>query len=99
MKILFIESSYRNQDISLSQKQILKLPKSIFLAYSLQYKALAEKIKKQLEENNIKIIEFQQVLGCSKIKTTLPILLISSGRFHAQNLMFQTKFIFWKTRK
>ena len=50
--------------------------------------------KKQLEQNHIKIQKFQQVLGCSKVNTTLPILLISTGKFHAQNLIIQNNNIY-----
>jgi len=92
MKILYIQAKQNNLSIKLNKSEISKLPKSkgLFLAYSIQYKGLAESIKKQLKANHIKIIKFQQVLGCSKVNTQLPILLIGSGRFHAQNLMLQS---------
>lgn len=92
VKILYIESKLKNlNNINLSNQEIAKLPKNLFLAYSIQYKKAAEKIKKQLEANNIKIIQSQQVLGCSKInnKENTPILLIGQGRFHAINLYLQ----------
>jgi diphthamide biosynthesis enzyme Dph1/Dph2-like protein len=63
-----------------------KLPPIIYMAYSIQYKELAEDIKKNIRK---KVTGFSQVLGCSKIKTSSPILLISSGRFHALNLALQ----------
>ena len=63
-----------------------KLPPIIYIAYSIQYKNLAEEIKKSIKK---KVAGFSQVLGCSKIKTSSPILLISSGRFHAINLALQ----------
>ncbi len=88
--ILYIPAIQKNLNIKLSKTQIAKLPKKLFLAYSIQYKNLAFKIKQQLEKNKIKVQKFQQVLGCTKIKTKLPILLISTGRFHAQNLMLQS---------
>lgn len=91
MKILYIESKLKNlEDLSLSNEEIIKLPKKLFLAYSIQYKDLALVIKKQLESNKIKITNFEQVLGCSKINTKDPILLIGAGRFHAINLYLQS---------
>ncbi|VVB78487.1 2-(3-amino-3-carboxypropyl)histidine synthase [uncultured archaeon] len=89
IKVLYIESKLRNLDINLSKEEIAKLPNKIFLAYSIQYKDLAVIIKKQLESSNIKISGFGQVLGCSKISTKDPVLLIGEGRFHAINLYLQ----------
>jgi diphthamide biosynthesis enzyme Dph1/Dph2-like protein len=89
MKVLYIESKLKNNELSIPEEEIKKLPKSIFLAYSLQYKDLAEKIKKQLLKASIKITKFQQVLGCSKIKANDSVLLIGAGRFHAMNLYLQ----------
>lgn len=92
-RILYIESKQKNLAVKLNKIEISKLPEKLFLAYTIQYKSLAENIKKQLEANKIKIEKFQQVLGCSNVKTRLPILLVSTGRFHAQNLFFQTPII------
>jgi 2-(3-amino-3-carboxypropyl)histidine synthase len=89
MKVLYIKSKQKNLNYNLNKKQIAKLPKNIFLAYSIQYYDLAKLIKKQLEKNKIKIHRFQQVLGCSIIKSKHPILLIGTGRFHAINLYLQ----------
>jgi len=97
MKVLYIESRYKlDKGIlsKLSKIEIAKLPKKIFLAYTIQYNKIALSVKKQLEDNNIKIQNFQQVLGCTKISTKLPILLISSGKFHAINLFLQTPIIY-----
>jgi 2-(3-amino-3-carboxypropyl)histidine synthase len=91
---LYIPAIQKNLDIQLSKSQIAKLPTSLFLAYSIQYKELAKQIKYQLQSNKIKIQKFQQVLGCSKVKTDLPILLISTGKFHAQNLYLQTPILY-----
>ena len=93
-RILYVEAKQKNRDINLNKTEISKLSKKLFLAYSIQYKPLAEKIKKQLEANKIKIDKFQQVLGCSKIKTNFPVLLISTGKFHAQNLFLQTPILY-----
>jgi len=92
--ILYIPSIQKNLNIKLSKSQIAKLPKTLFLAYTIQYKKLAEHIGKQLKKNKIKIGGFKQVLGCTKINTPLPILLISTGKFHAQNLMLQSPIIY-----
>ena len=94
MKILYIPTIQKNLSTKLSKSQIAKLPKKLFLAYSIQYKSLAESVKQQLQSNNIKIPEFQQVLGCSKINTKLHVLLISTGKFHAQNLFLQTPILY-----
>ena len=93
-RILYVEAKQKNLNINLDKTEISKLPKKLFLAYSIQYKHLAENIKKQLEANKIKIEKFQQVLGCSKIKTSFPVLLISTGKFHAQNLFLQTPILY-----
>jgi len=90
VKVLYIESKLKDLEESIPESEIKKLPKAIFLAYSLQYKELAEKIKKQIQANNIKITKFQQVLGCSKINSKEPVLLIGAGRFHAMNLFLQS---------
>jgi 2-(3-amino-3-carboxypropyl)histidine synthase len=77
-----------NSDINVKKVQALKLPKSIAIAYSIQYKDIAVKVKEILS-NKYKITEMIQVLGCSKpkfSKDTQAILLIGSGRFHAVSL-------------
>jgi 2-(3-amino-3-carboxypropyl)histidine synthase len=94
MKVLYIESKLKNLNIALDKQEITKLPKKIFLAYSIQFKDIAFQIKKQLESNNIQVTKIQQVLGCSKINTKDPVLLIGSGRFHAINLFLQANKIF-----
>lgn len=92
--ILYIPTIQKNLDIKLSKPQIAKLPKNIFLAYSIQYRELAKQVKSQLQKNNIKVQKFHQVLGCSRVNTTLPILLVSTGKFHAENLMLQTPILY-----
>jgi len=88
-QILYIQAIQKNLNVKLSKKEINKLPKKLFLAYTIQYKNLADFIKKQLKASKIKIEKFQQVLGCSKINTKIPVLLISTGRFHTENLILQ----------
>jgi 2-(3-amino-3-carboxypropyl)histidine synthase len=95
MKVLYIESKRKNLELDISKEEIDKLPKSLFLAYSIQYKDLALRIKKELEKNNIKITSFSQVLGCSKINPKDPILFIGSGEFHLLNLLAQTSYIIY----
>jgi diphthamide biosynthesis enzyme Dph1/Dph2-like protein len=94
MKLLYIESKQKNLTIKTSKAELKKLPKKLFLAYSIQYKDLAILYRKELEKNKIKVETFQQVLGCSKVNTKLPILLIGTGRFHAQNLYLQTPILY-----
>jgi len=97
MKILYIPTKQKNLNINLKINQIAKLPKKLFLAYSIQYQDLANNIAKQLKKQKIQIKEKQQVLGCSKIsnKNNLPILLISTGKFHAENLYTQAPEVYF----
>ena len=81
MKTLFIEA-YK----PISQIDLVGLPSRFTLAYSIQYKPMAEKLKKQLGKRVVKNI---QVLGCSKLKSDFPIVLLSDGVFHAINLALQ----------
>lgn len=87
MKIMYIEAR-KKEKLNLEKfKELEKnLPPIIYIAYSIQYKELAEEIKAKITK---KVAGFSQVLGCSKIKTNSPILLISSGSFHALNLALQ----------
>ena len=84
MKVLFIEA--RKKNLGIENFNLSILPKDIFLAYSVQFKELAEKLKIKL---GARVKGFQQVLGCSKLKSNYPILLVSSGKFHALNLALQ----------
>lgn len=92
MKILYLESKKKpnlaEERINL-ELDFSKIPKKLLLVYSIQYKSIAEAIKKQLERRGFELTGFQQVLGCSKVKSQVPILLIGSGRFHAVNLAVQ----------
>jgi 2-(3-amino-3-carboxypropyl)histidine synthase len=86
MKTLFIPAKSK---IKLNKSNLKGLPKDLALVYSIQYKEIAEQIKKIL-----KPIAFTQVLGCSKPKfpkQTKAILLIGDGKFHAKSLAFETK--------
>jgi len=88
--ILYIEARKKQESISsLDNSNLSNLPKELFLVYSIQYKSLAINIKKQLINKGVKVKGFKQVLGCSKLKSNYPILLIGSGRFHALNLALQ----------
>lgn len=100
MKVLFIETKKKlnpkNKESLPSFAGLSNLPHELFLAYSIQYKYLAELIKKELQAKGNKIMGFQQVLGCSKlkVKTGLAILLVGTGRFHALNLALQNSRVF-----
>ncbi len=96
MKVLFIPSKQKNLKNKINLTEIKKLPKKLFLAYSIQYKDIAIEIRKQLEKNKIKVEKFQQVLGCSNIynRNKLPVLLIGTGEFHAINLYLQASSVF-----
>jgi len=87
MKTLFIPAKTKSE-VNEKKIEALNLPKSIAIAYSIQYKDIAFKIKEILSKKN-NITGMIQVLGCSKPqfpKDTKAILLISSGRFHAVSL-------------
>jgi diphthamide biosynthesis enzyme Dph1/Dph2-like protein len=91
MKVLFIEARKNfKEKIEKEFKKLESLPQEIQVLYTIQYKELARKIKKYLENKRHKIVAFQQVLGCSKIKPKAPILLIGSGKFHALQIALQT---------
>jgi len=95
MKTLFIKAEKKiDTDLNIEIEGIENLPEEIFIAYSIQYKKLAEKIKEKLEKSGKKVIGFKQVLGCSDLKSKSPILLISSGKFHAVNLVLQDNSVF-----
>ena len=95
MKLMFIHSQAKNLVFELESKDIRKLPKKLLLLYSIQYKELASSIKKQLENKKIKILGFQQVLGCSRINTQSPILLIGTGDFHLLNILKQAQDVYF----
>lgn len=68
------------------------LPNNIVIVYSIQYKRVAEKVKRIFDRSK-DVKGFVQVLGCSKIK--LPkrvgaILLVGSGKFHGVSLAIGT---------
>jgi len=93
---LFIPAYLKEEVNEDKVKSILKeLPTSLLVAYSIQYKHQAEKIKLIMSKYDKKITGFIQVLGCfkpnlTKFKHTQAILLISNGRFHAVSLAQET---------
>ncbi len=94
IKVLYIESKLKDQDLNLDNEQIKTLPKKLFLVYTVQYKEYAQKIKKQLKANKIVATGFQQILGCSKIKTKDAILYMGTGKFHYLNLLLLSPAIY-----
>ncbi len=92
MKTLFIEARKKKFPELNLEELASQLPKEITLAYSIQYKELAEKLKKKLEAKGKKIDFAGQVLGCSVINVKgKALLLIGSGRFHAVQLALTTE--------
>ena len=70
MKTIFIPAKVRANINKDKIKSLAKnLPENIAIAYSIQYKELAENIIKQLEKNKIKVDKLQKVLVFNKIKT------------------------------
>ncbi len=91
MKTIFIPAKVKSE-INAKKISELKLPKNIAIAYSIQYKEVASEIRDILSKNN-NITQFIQVLGCSRpkfSKDTKAVLLISSGKFHAISLAFES---------
>lgn len=89
---LFIPIYFKQETLELKNKTLKKLPKEIAVFYSIQYKQVAEKIKKQLKKTK-KITAFSQVLGCTHPKldkNTKAIIFIGSGKFHAASLSVET---------
>jgi 2-(3-amino-3-carboxypropyl)histidine synthase len=94
MKTIFIPAEINSEiDSSKIFKISKKLPKNIAIAYSIQYKKIAFKIKEILSKNH-KIVSLTQVLGCSNakfIKNARAILIITDGKFHAISLASESK--------
>jgi len=94
MNKIFIEAKSKqdlNKDLLIAESK--KLPKKIAIAYSIQFKDTAYKIKQILSLDH-KINTLSQILGCSKLKfskDTQAVLLIGSGRFHAIALAYESK--------
>lgn len=93
IKNLFIPVEYKIKLNKDSKKKLSSLPNNLIIIYTSQYKQIALKIKNIIK--NKKILEFQQVLGCSILKSnkkTQAILFIGAGEFHpvsiAQNTLF-----------
>lgn len=99
IRVLFVEAHKQKKAIELAIaklniRELVQLPKDLVLAYSIQYREIAEKIKELLERNKFKIKDFIQVLGCSKINNRYKcenLLLISSGKFHSLNIVLNSK--------
>jgi 2-(3-amino-3-carboxypropyl)histidine synthase len=94
--ILYIEaldSKTKPEDYFIDPNFIKILPPEVFLAYILQFKGQAEQMKKAIEKSGRKIKGFQQVLGCTKLKTPYYIVLIGNGSFHALNLARQNEHV------
>lgn len=95
MKVLYLEAKHKDKPASsISIAGLPKEVKELFLAYSIQYKQEAQVIKAKLESSGVKVSGFQQVLGCTKLKTSSPLLLIGSGKFHALNLALQNRVVY-----
>lgn len=86
MKMMFVEAKRLEKSISSVDLNFDSLPNKVLIAYSIQYKEFAEKVKKKLGK---RVSGFKQVLGCSSLKSEQPILLIGSGKFHAVQLALQ----------
>lgn len=93
MKIMFIKAK-KKIEVDLTNINLNLIPDKIFLAYSIQYKELAEKLRKNLRERRKKIVGFKQVLGCSILKSKSPVLLVGSGKFHAIQLALQGNIVY-----
>lgn len=94
MDVYYVEAKVVGNVLKLDPDAIKSLPKDLFLAYSIQYEPIARRLKKLLENNGITISGFKQVLGCSNVKTSSPILFVGAGRFHATNLYLQASSVY-----
>jgi 2-(3-amino-3-carboxypropyl)histidine synthase len=93
MKNLFIPVIANAHLIENLKEVSKKLPKSIAIAYSIQYKKIAEEIKEKLSKEH-QVTKFIQILGCLNPqfpKETKAVLLIGSGKFHGVSLALETK--------
>ena len=93
MDIMFVPAQRK---VKVNKNKILELskelPKTIAIAYSIQFKDLAFDIKDILSKKH-EITNIMQVLGCTIPKFSKPpqaILLIGSGKFHAIGLAAET---------
>ena len=84
--ILFIPL-IKKENLNKNTFDLSKLPKQVYLAYTIQFKKIAEQVRMLLMKNKISIAGFSQVLGCTPLKSTSPILLISEASFNANNLL------------
>jgi diphthamide biosynthesis enzyme Dph1/Dph2-like protein len=85
MKVLFIETRKKVRPIKISKD----LPEKLHILYTIQYQNLARAIKLQLAAEH-RVVSFNQILGCSRIKLKASPLLIGSGKFHALQLASST---------
>ncbi len=67
-------------------KLLLKGKKNIF---TVENNAAGQLARLLMRETGIKVKQTIQVLGCTQLKSNLPIILIGSGKFHALNLALQ----------
>ena len=93
MKAIYIPAYSKSKVNSSKISEISKnLPENIAIAYSIQYKKIAEEIKQILSSKH-KITKTIQVLGCTipvLPKEIQAVLLIGSGEFHAVSLALET---------
>ncbi len=111
MKVEFIEARYKEK-VVLPNWVIKKLPKELALFATVQFIGSLQEIKKQLEDNNIKVKLYRpkhtkykgQILGCSIEKfDSKSFLYIGDGQFHPKALLLKnpktTVFCFNPIRK
>lgn len=96
MKNIFIPiySNSKLNEISFLKYSKQNFSREISIFYSIQYENLAKKAKELLEKNNFKILNCNQILGCSKPifkENPKTIILFSNGKFHAISLYYETK--------
>ncbi|MCK5015747.1 MAG: hypothetical protein KAS32_01635, partial [Candidatus Peribacteraceae bacterium] len=60
---MYIEVKKQTNRVNL--KLLDKLPKKVLIAYSIQFKALASKVKTYLKGKKKDVVGVKQVLGCS----------------------------------
>jgi diphthamide synthase subunit DPH2 len=75
MDVLFICSKLKFNPIELDESELKKLPKKLFIAYTIQFQDFVPELKSKLKKTEISVVKTQQVLGCSQVNTKYPILL------------------------
>jgi len=91
MKRIYIASKKKFNFSKFDFNQLEEIKeKKIFLCYSIQFRELAEEVRKILGN---RVVQFEQILGCSNPKlnkSVKALLLVGEGGFHSISLNYET---------